>query len=227
MNGRIRWHSKRFTYCWLTDNKDGWLLNSRIYQWAQEKNLAVVMPNGENMFYLDNDTLMDRHGEFVGCELVQASRKLFRLSNKREDTFIAGLSMGGYGAIKCGLTRPDFYGACASFSGALDPQARIPHLSEVGMERQIVAILGDNLVFPDDASLFKLAEKTDKLSQKPRVLVTCGDEDYLLDHSRRFDEHMKKLSIPYKYMEWAGDHDFKFWEESLPVMFKYFEEEAL
>ena len=75
-------------------NYTDWLSGTRIRAWAEVKNLVVIMPCGENKFYLDNPRLGDMFGEFVGKELVAFTRKLLPLSNKREDTFIAGLSMG-------------------------------------------------------------------------------------------------------------------------------------
>ena len=96
------------------------------------------------------------------------------------------------------------------------------------MKKQMIAILGTEFTVPEDASLFRLADKVAHLpeTEKPRVLVTCGDKDFLLEDNRRFDEHMRKLSTPYTYKEWGGGHDWKFWEESLPVMFEFFGEEV-
>jgi len=99
-------------------------------------------------------------------------------------------------------------------------------MNAMGMIRQITGVLGTDLIIPDDANLFRLSEKVAQLQNMPRVLVTCGDSDELLAINRGFDAHMKKLSIPYKYMEWGGGHDWKFWEECLPVAFEFFGEEV-
>src|SRR5690606_9197863 len=84
-------------------NHTDWLTNSRIQMLAESRNLAVIMPAGDNAFYLDQTDRGDLYGQFVGQELVAATRAMFNLSHRREDTFIAGLSMGGYGAIRNGL----------------------------------------------------------------------------------------------------------------------------
>ncbi|MCL2839821.1 MAG: esterase family protein [Defluviitaleaceae bacterium] len=202
-----------------------WGRYTNIEALAEKYNYAVIMPEVHRSFYA-NMVYGSDYFDYVAFELPKICEQLFQINHVREKTFAAGLSMGGYGALRCGLTRPEFYGACAGFSGSVEPQARVEALEQFGMGKQIVGILGQSLAYPDEANLYKLASKVAFLPEieKPKVLITCGDKDYLLEDNRRLDAHMKKLSIPYKYMEWAGEHDFKFWQESLSVMFEYFEE---
>ncbi|MBQ4089174.1 MAG: acetylesterase, partial [Clostridia bacterium] len=106
----------------LTDNCNGWLSYTRIRLWAEESGLAVVMPSGENSFYMDilvKDGCLGDFGEYVGSELIQVTREAFPLSYKREDTFIAGLSMGGFGACRNALKYCETFGKAAILSGAL------------------------------------------------------------------------------------------------------------
>ena len=100
-------------------NETDWVHGTRIQRWAEEKNLAVVMPAGENAFYVDQPSIGAMHGQFIGEELVEITRKMFPLSRKREDTFIGGLSMGGFGALRNGLKYHDTFGAVICLSGAL------------------------------------------------------------------------------------------------------------
>lgn len=101
-----------------------WINGTRIVSWAMEKNLAVVMPSGDNHFYVDKPGYGARYGEFVGKELVEVTREMFSLSEKREDTFIGGLSMGGYGAMINGLKYHDVFGRIIVLSAGL-------HLDEI------------------------------------------------------------------------------------------------
>ena len=80
-------------------NYTDYLSGTRIQRWAEEHNLAVIMPSGENQFYVDKPSRGENYGAYVADELVEFTRKMFPLSHKKEDTFIAGLSMGGYGAL--------------------------------------------------------------------------------------------------------------------------------
>ena len=84
-------------------NYTDWICGTRIQRWAQDHDLAVIMPSGENKFYVDNEKSHEYYSKFIGEELVDVTRRLFPLSKQKEDTFIAGLSMGGYGEITNGL----------------------------------------------------------------------------------------------------------------------------
>ena len=107
---------------------NSWVYNSNIIRYAEDHGVAVVMPSALNSFYQDMV-----HGErfftYLTEELPQYIQTLFPVSKKREDTFIAGLSMGGYGAYLLALSRPDLYSAAASLSGALDMAFRATPLN--------------------------------------------------------------------------------------------------
>ena len=103
----------------LTDDHTGWQRYTSIERYADEAGLAVVMPAVHHSFYTD-----EVHGHaywtYVSEELPALVHRLFRVSDRPEDTFAAGLSMGGYGAVKLALSHPDRYAAAASLSGTLD-----------------------------------------------------------------------------------------------------------
>lgn len=106
----------------LMDNCTVWTSNTRIERWAMERSLAVVMPSAENSFYVDipcGSSPFGDFGAYVGQELVKMTRKMFPLSPRREDTFIAGLSMGGFGALRNGLKFSNTFGYIACLSGAI------------------------------------------------------------------------------------------------------------
>lgn len=87
----------------LYGSDDIFLANTSIQKFAEDNGIAIVIPCGENSFYVDNEDAHAYYGEYVGQELLDITRNIFPLSDKREDTFIAGFSMGGYGAIRNGL----------------------------------------------------------------------------------------------------------------------------
>ena len=131
-------------------NYTDWCANTRVQRWAEERNLAVVMPSGDNMYYVNSLLPFNDYGAFVGEELPQVMRAMFPLSGAREDTFIAGLSMGGFGALRNGFKYADTFsriGALSSAITVLDPTFH--------------PIAGDKAVFGDLAE----AAKTDKNHQ--------------------------------------------------------------
>jgi len=202
----------------LTDNKDGWLLNTRIYQWAKEKKLAVIMPSGENMFYVDNEATMDKHGEFVGRELVEASRTLFRLSDKREDTFIAGLSMGGYGAIRNGLKYHETFGYLAGMSSALIMDNLLDPEWEKGRgEFHERTAFGDltKLKGSDKDPKAIIKSMKEKAFGFPNIYLSCGTEDRLIAPNRELHKCLLDNGVKHNYVEAPGAHDWDFWNTEI------------
>ena len=108
-------------------NDTDWVCGTRVQSWAQDRNLAVVMPSGDNSFYVDNPKASAYYGRFIGQELVDFTRRSFPLSTRREDTFLGGLSMGGFGAIVNGLQHPQTFGAVAALSSALILDSMLEH----------------------------------------------------------------------------------------------------
>jgi len=210
----------------LSDNCTSWNRMTRIYHYAMTHGYAVFMPEVQRSFYSDM-----AHGSqyltYVTRELPEFVEKIFNIKHKKESTFVAGLSMGGYGAAKCGLTRPEFYAAIASFSGAVDMKNRTEDYKDMDPHPvpEMWAILGDVDAYPDKDDLFFLANKVAKLPDRPRLLMTCGDKDFLLEDNRRFDAHLQSLNYGHTYMESPGDHNWDFWEAGLPMTFEFFGEE--
>ena len=208
----------------LSDDVTAWNRHTSIHAYAEEKGYVVIMPEVHRSFYSDME-----HGSqyftYVTEELPKICEELFNIKHERDKTFVAGLSMGGYGAIKCGLSRPDFYAACAGFSGALDVNQRLFTIAEQGWFRELYAIIEKGTPLPENLDLFRLSEKMSKLpiDEQARVFATCGDNDHLVEDNRKFDAHMKTLSVDFEYKEWAGVHDWKFWEDSLLLAFDFFE----
>jgi len=212
----------------LSDNCTAWLYKTRISEYAKANQYIVIMPEVQRSFYSDM-----AHGSkyftYVSKELPETCEKLFNIKHTPENTYVAGLSMGGFGAMKCGLARPDFYAACASFSGALDMKSRVENVKKTGENQipELAAILGEALNYPDDSDLFHLASEAVTKPAKPRVLITCGDTDFLLEDNRRFNAHMQGLNYGHTYMEWPGGHSWDFWENCLPLAFDFFEGRAI
>jgi S-formylglutathione hydrolase FrmB len=133
-----------------------WVSHTRILRWAQQLELAVVMPSGDNSFYVDRPVTQNNYGQFIGQELVEMTRRMFPLSDKREDTFLAGLSMGGFGALRNGLKYYETFGYVASLSGAVDILADCP---------------ADPGALAMGEALFGPAEEALASDKNPRVLI--------------------------------------------------------
>ena len=195
-----------------------WVCGTRVQSWAQDRNLAVVMPAGDNSFYVDQPKASAYYGRFIGQELVDFTRRTFPLSDKRGDTFIGGLSMGGFGAIVNGLQNPGTFGAVCALSSALILDSMMTHteytdflMTNKGYYESVFGDLSQVRGGVNDYDA--LAEKVAPLAEKPRFYMACGTEDGLITVNRQFRDHLVKLGYDVTYVEGPGIHDWYFWDE--------------
>ena len=194
-------------------NYTDWVSGTRIQRWAEERDLCVVMPSGDNAFYVDRPETGNCYGQFIGEELVEITRRMFPLSRKREDTFIGGLSMGGFGAMRNGLKYHDTFGAIISFSGVLqllDADAASPRATDRIFEE---GLFGDlEAAVKSDKNPAVLANNLAYGKDLPKVYIACGTEDSLLPHSRNFRDLLIENGFHVTYEEGPGGHEWDFWD---------------
>lgn len=197
-------------------NYTDWISGTRIQRWAEEKNLAVIMPSGENHFYVDCKANGERFGEFIGKELPTKMRELFPLSDKREDTFIGGLSMGGYGAIINGLKYSDTFGYIAGLSSAIileDIVSEEPILTKMIFGNDYARTVFGDAVIGSENDYHVLAENlANSNKQMPQIYMCCGVEDGLIEKNRKFAGFLKEKGFPVTYEEGPGNHEWDFWD---------------
>lgn len=194
-------------------NYTDWVSGTRIQRWAEDHDLAVVMPSGDNAFYVDRPATGNNYGTFIGQELVEVTRRMFPLSRKREDTFIGGLSMGGFGAMRNGLKYHDTFGAVISFSGVLqlfEAIASAPEDYDLSFEKGLFGNL-EQAALSDKNPTFLVKELANK-QDLPKIYIACGTEDSLLPHSRKFKTLLESNGFDVTYEEGPGDHDWDFWD---------------
>ncbi len=202
-------------------NYTDWVSGTNIQRWAEEKNLAVVMPSGDNMFYVDQEAGHNYYGRFIGEELVEITRRMFPLSGKREDTFIAGLSMGGYGALRNGLKYHETFGYIAGLSSAMVVDGIENRTDDVRffIESRSFAesFFGDlDKVAESDKNPKWLARKlTEEGAGIPEIYLTCGTSDFLLEPNREFKKYLEELGIRVTYKEGEGAHEWDFWNRAI------------
>jgi len=195
----------------LSDDHSIWCRRTSIERYADEYGIAVVMPAVNRSFYADM-AYGAKYWTFVSEELPQLARSWFPLSDRREDSFAAGLSMGGYGAMKLGLTFPDRFAAVASLSGAVD----VDRLVAEGFASDIVNIVGDRRsIAGTELDLFALAKRVADQGGSPRLYQCCGTEDFLYDDNVRFREHCRSLGLPLTYEEEPGSHEWGYWDSKI------------
>lgn len=195
-----------------------WVNGTRICRYAEENDLVIVMPSGDNAFYVDQKEGQNCYGEFIGRELVELTRKMFPLSHKREDTYIGGLSMGGYGAIRNGLKYHDTFGAVVALSSALIVEGLPARTNDapIFMERRDYAesVFGDlDEVLKSDKYPNYLVEQLKKEgAQFPDFFMACGDADGLLKANQDFAAFLKANDVSVTFEVGPGGHEWDFWD---------------
>ncbi len=199
-------------------NYTDWVAGTRIQSWAQNRDLCVVMPSGDNSFYVDNRKTSALYGSFIAKDLVEFTRRSFPLSRKREDTFIGGLSMGGFGAIVNGLQHPETFGRVVGLSAALvlNEQNLNAEYTDFLMTNRgyYESVFGDlDKVLGGENDYTALAERGANREDKPRMYLACGTEDGLIGPNHTFRDKLIELGYDVTWEEGPGGHDWTFWDE--------------
>lgn len=193
-----------------SDDHTIWQRRTSVERYAARHNLAIIMPAVNHSFYC-NEEHGERYWDYVSDELPRIMHRFFRLSDKPEDTFVAGLSMGGYGAMKLALTYPERFGAAASFSGAADIVAMSKRRSDDWSR-----IFGRKAVRGTDCDLFHLMKANADAPHKPRLYVSCGMADFLYDQHQRFVPALRKSGWDVtSYEEPDAVHEWGFWDREI------------
>jgi len=197
----------------LSDDQTIWTRRTCIESYAQDAGIAVVMPSTGRFWY--SDCPAGNYFTYVAREVPQICRQFFpNMSVRREDTFVAGLSMGGYGAWKLALSCPETFSAAASLSGALD-------LERARSICEIRELLGHDVPGSRD-DLFYLADQLLQSGKTlPRLFQWCGTEDFLYADNLRVRDHFQNAGFDLTYTESPGNHSWGYWDEHIQDALKW------
>ena len=198
------------------DDQTIWMRRTSIERYATEYGICVVMPCGGRSFYTDMKYAM-KYYTFVAKELPKVVCEMFPVSDRREDNYLAGNSMGGYGALKIALRECDrFCGAAA-----LSPVTDLNFLQRQGWFDLFHMIFGDTDDIPEQEQLSWLLEQKKEDPNRPRIYVGVGREDFLYGDSRTFREQIEAMDYDFTYRESAGKHSWAFWDEYIRYALKW------
>jgi S-formylglutathione hydrolase FrmB len=192
----------------LSDDDTIWLRRTSIERYAAELGLAVVMPQVHRSFYTD-EVYGGRFWTFLTEELPATVGSFFTVAGRPQDTFVAGLSMGGYGALKWALRQPDRFAAAASLSGALDVARLARTRTEDPMLYQ--RVFGDREIAGTEDDVLWLLDQAD-VDRLPALYVACGTEDELIGGNRTVVERFAARGIPVTVDFGPGTHEWDYWD---------------
>lgn len=197
----------------LTDDHTIWLRRTSIERYAALYGICIIMPCGGRSFYTDMK-YGGKYFTYITEELPRVVAEFLNVSTKREDTFIAGNSMGGYGALKAALKKPDRYSAVAGFSS-------VTNIKNERFSQTLVPVFGEELEIPNEEDLFYLAEQTESAPLKPRIFTCVGTEDFLYKENVMFKEKLENLNYDFTYVQSKGEHCWDFWDEHIKQVLEW------
>ncbi len=206
-----------------------WLTGTRIRRYAEEKNIAIFMPAGENSSYLNYEQRSANYTRFVGEELVDITRQMFNLSKERKDTYIAGLSMGGYGALVVGLTYHQTFSQIGALSAALmnnrtdfaEEDSQAPFF----FKQKFFEATFDNQKQEKVDPLIMVENLVRSKRNLPYIYIACGKADFVLADNHKLEAHLHKLGVDHLYVEDEGGHDWDFWDKYIKLYLDFLSSE--
>ncbi|MGX7245366.1 alpha/beta hydrolase [Enterococcus quebecensis] len=195
-------------------NHSVWERRTSIERYVSDLGLAVIMPSTDLGWYTDTTYDM-KYWTFVSEELPSICHELFpQLTTQREKTFAVGLSMGGYGALKLGLAKPENYGAVASLSGAVDLAGRVEDLLSIRGRNYWEGIFGslEKVQGSVNDPVFLLEQLIKEQKEVPNIFLCCGEEDLLLHANKKMDALLTAQNIVHTFETGPGNHDWVFWD---------------
>ncbi|HIU33703.1 MAG TPA: esterase family protein [Candidatus Pullichristensenella excrementigallinarum] len=211
-------------------NHRDWYLNSSVVRVAEELGIALILPQTHLGWYADM-ARGEKFFTYVARELPRLCRRFFpALSPEREQTFAAGLSMGGYGAFHLALRAPETFAGAASLSGGLDVKQMVETPNDHGDPQYWEDIFGRaEQVDHSHNDLFAAARELRDSPLRPRLYQWCGTEDFLYEQNTRMRDHLRALGYDCEYRESPGDHQWKYWDREIGPAIRWLfkrEEEA-
>lgn len=220
--GYAREKQKRYPVIYLLHGRVGhyndWTDKAKVVEYAKPYDFIIVMPEGGSDGWYSDSVIKpdDKYESYFIQELIPEIDSHYRTLANRENRVVAGLSMGGYGALKFGLKYPEKFILAGSFSGALDSVFRTekyPHLI-----KSVKDVFGEN----DNPSrrennIFRLVEAAspEQIKQMPFLFIDCGTEDHQFQSNRDFVALLTDKKVPHEYRQKPGAHTWDFWDAEI------------
>lgn len=205
-----------------------WIDKTHVVETAEARDVAIIMPSGEDGLYLNKPEINEWHGKFISEELVEISRRLFPLSRRREDTALAGISIGAYTALINGLLRPDRFGSIIALSGAFmrDRVLDAVESHSPRKRRYYERFFGDlDTVLGSDKDYVALIDRfrEDPDLPKPKFYGACGKSDNLCGSNREVVHLLEDAGFDVTYWEpGIGGHEWPFWNAWIDCALDWF-----
>ncbi len=220
----------------MGDNEMGWMQFGEANLIADEAiatreipPMILVMPDAGVSFYINNFDNSLRYEDFFIQEFMPFIEKTYRIRAEKRFRGIAGLSMGGYGTLNFALKYPDKFSACVAFSAAIFSSESVMQTNEQGWERVMKPLFGPYIEgdarltahYKNNNAFDITTSKGKEAYNQLRIMLDCGDDDFLTDDNCRLHIHLNKLGIKHEFRMRDGAHNWLYWRSGLPVGLKF------
>lgn len=202
----------------LTGRYRNWTEQTRLAAYAADFKMIIVTPEGANGWYTDSLTAAnDKYESYIVKELVPEIDGRFRTISDRTGRAVAGLSMGGYGALKFGMKYPEMFSLAGSFSGALGA-ASFTEKNAGAIGKSLESIFGSAESDTRKANdIFHIVRESspDKIKTFPFIYIDCGTEDFLIQNNREFITLLMEKKVPHEFRQLPGGHTWTYWDKQV------------
>ena len=211
----------------LTGHYHDWLSKTKLKEYAAQYRIIIITPEGNDGWYTDAALVAeDKYESYILQELIPDVEQRFRAIKGREGRAIAGLSMGGYGALKFGIKYPDKFIFAASMSGALDAATRADEYGRADWAairisiRQTFGAADSPVRAANDLHKLVRNLSAQRLAELPFLYLDCGTEDRLIKANREIAEILLERKIPHEFRQLPGKHDWVYWDSQVQEVLK-------
>lgn len=211
----------------MCGSSSNWLDYSLLPVYANAGNSIYIMPDAARSFYTDMKYGL-KYFTYITEELPYICKNIFNISADRENTAILGGSMGGYGALRCALSKPEQYGMCGAFSSCClffgenreamkRSELRQKFIETFGEQLAVdlVSAFGEDIELKPEYEILELVKRAQSGGIMPKLYLTCGTEDYFYRDHLRFCQKLDTAGVEYEFEQWQAQHDFIYFNDAL------------
>jgi putative tributyrin esterase len=223
-NGRVR---VLYLLHGLYGDYRNWDSYTGLQNYAGNLRLLIVMPDADDAWYTNSATVpLDRFEDYIVKDLISEIDEKYKTIRAAKGRAIAGLSMGGYGAVKLGLKYPQLFAFVGSLSGALNAAQNLD-IQRPEFRPKLREVFGDEgSRTRGENDIFQLLS-TPHQTPRPYFYLACGTNDFLLETNRALAEQLSSRNINYEYHETPGGHTWAYWDRALLLLLECIEDKFL
>lgn len=197
-----------------------WDTRTGLENYAKDLRIIIVMPDADDSWYTNSATVAaDKFEDYIAKDLIAEIDEKYRTIHDGHRRAIAGLSMGGYGAVKLGVKYPELFAFAGSLSGAFNAPKNLDTLRPDFRTRLLEVFAGEDSPTRSQNDIFILLNSPHQ-TPYPYLYLACGTADFFLDTNRSLAQQLSSQKLAYEYHETSGGHTWEYWDQALQPLLR-------